>query len=127
MHAVRADTAKNRLYITLGAFTSYDEMYEVALQLRNETNKLQKGFTALTDLRNYEMLGKNYEALIKGIQLFLIDAGVSSVIRVVRKFGAWGHLQLDKASMDAGYHAAYVHSMEEAMAILDRRENGRPD
>jgi hypothetical protein len=122
MYDIKANIEENRLYITLGKFGNYEEMYEVASRIRDEANKLQRGFDALTDLRKYEVLGENYESLMKGIQQFLIEAGVSKVVRVVRKFGAWGHVQLDRASMDAGYHAEYVHSMEEALAILDKKQ-----
>ena len=108
MQDIQADIEKNRLYITLGKFENYEEMYNVALKIRDETNKLQKGFDALTDLRNYEVLGERFEELMKGIQLFLVDAGVSKVVRVVRKFGTWGHVQLDRASMDAGDRKSVV-------------------
>lgn len=37
---------------------------------------------------------------------------MSKVVRVVRKFGRWGHVQFDKTSMDLGYSAQSVDSMD---------------
>ena len=122
MHAVKVDMEKNRLYITLGTFEGDDEMLELALKMRDATNQLQKGFNVITDLRDYKVMGKKFEDAMQGIQMFLVDSGLGTVVRVVRKFGAWGHMQLDKGAMNIGYHAEYVNTLEEALAIIDRVE-----
>jgi len=41
------------------------------------------------------------------------------VVRVRRETGLLGHFQFDNASMDVGYHAENVTSMEDAEKILD--------
>ncbi len=120
MHSILADKDKNRLYLTLGKLDSVEEIAQVAEKIRTVCRDLKPGFSCLTDMREYELLDENLEPSIKGVQEFLVKAGLRKVVRVVRKFGTWGHLQFDKSSMDVGYHAQNVNSMEEAQAILDR-------
>lgn len=120
MHRVEFDKEKNRLYLTLGKLENSDEIQEIAEKIRVACRDLRPGFNCLTDLRDYELIEKGLEPDIKAVQRFLVDAGLTRVVRVVRKFGTWGHLQFDKSSMDVGYHAQNVNSMDEALAILDR-------
>lgn len=122
MHNVSVDVQKNRLYITLGKLEKVEEILELGEAMREECKKLSPGYTCITDLREYELLEENYEIYIKGIQEFLRDLGVSQVVRVVRKFGRWGHVQFDKTSMDLGYSAQSVDSMAKAEAILDGKD-----
>ena len=49
----------------------------------------------------------------------MIEAGMSKVVRVRRETGLLGHFQFDNASMNVGYHAENVTSMEDAEKILD--------
>ncbi|MDY6903057.1 MAG: hypothetical protein SWH61_00080 [Thermodesulfobacteriota bacterium] len=119
MHKVSVDVEKNRIYITLGKLENVQEILDLGEALREESKKLNPGFSCITDLREYELLEENYEIYIKGIQEFLRDLGVSKVVRVVRKFGRWGHVQFDKSSIDLGYSAQFVDSMDEAESMLD--------
>ncbi|ABW67548.1 hypothetical protein [Desulfosudis oleivorans] len=119
MHSIRADKEKNRLYLTLGKLDSLEEMMKVAEGIRDVCKDLRSGFTCLTDLRDFELLDEQYEFLISGVQEFLVDAGVSEVVRVVRKYGSWGHIQFDKTSMNVGYRGRYANDMQEAEDILD--------
>lgn len=122
MHVIRADKEKNRLYLTLGKLDAVEEMVKVAEEIRDACKDLRPGFTCLTDLRDFELLDEQYEFLITGVQEFLVKAGVSEVVRVVRKFGSWGHIQFDKSSMGVGYRGRYVHDMQEALDILDGKK-----
>lgn len=119
MHSIRADKEKNRLYLTFGELDAVEEMVKVAEEIREACKDLRPGFTCLTDLRDFEPLDEQYEYLITGVQEFLVNAGVSEVVRVVRKFGTWGHIQFDKSSMNVGYRGRYVNDLQEAMDLLD--------
>ncbi|OQX60949.1 MAG: hypothetical protein B5M56_10235 [Desulfococcus sp. 4484_241] len=123
MHSIRADAKKNRLYLTFGKLESSDELARVAEGIRDACRELKPGFTCLTDLRDFEPLDEQLEFFIKGVQEYLVETGVSKVVRVVRKFGAWGHVQFDKLSMHVGYHARYTTSMDEALEILDGKKD----
>lgn len=124
MHRVVIDKDKNRLYLMMGKFDDADEIRQMAEKIRTACQDLKPGFCCLNDLRDYEPVDENLALFIRGVQEFLVKAGMKNVVRVVRKFGTWGHLQLDKLSMDVGYHALNVNSMDEALAILDKDSDG---
>ena len=119
MHQVEIDKDKNRLYLTLGKLEDEGEVIELAEKIRTVCEDLEPGFSCLNDMRDYELVDEKLEMIIKGIQEFLVGVGLGKVVRVVRKFGAWGHLQFDKTSMDVGYHAYNTNTIEDALAILD--------
>jgi hypothetical protein len=94
-------------------------MQALAQMVKTECQKLKKGFTCITDLRKYEVLDDRFENYVKQTQEAMIDAGMSKVVRVRRETGLLGHFQFDNASMEVGYHAENVTSMEDAEKILD--------
>jgi hypothetical protein len=119
MHRVSTDKEKNRLYLALGKLEGAEEIAQVAAKIRLACQELKPGFSCLTDLREYELVDETLETRIREIQAFLVGQGLTNVVRVVKKFGTWGHVQFDKSSMNVGYHARHVNSMEEALVILD--------
>lgn len=119
MHQVIVDREKNRLYLTFGKLSSADEILQIGEKIRSVSGELKPGFNCLTDLREYELVDPSLEPIIAEIQEYLVGIGLTHVVRVVKKFGAWGHFQFDKSSMNVGYHARHVHTMEEGLAILD--------
>ena len=123
MYRVMADKQKNRLYLTLGKLDGPEEIEQLGEKIRCDCQDLTPGFDCLTDLREYELVDESLEANIKEIQEYLVGIGLANVVRVVRKFGTLGHFQFDKSSMDVGYHARSVNSMEEALAILDGKSS----
>lgn len=119
MHDVKTDIGKNRIYITIGKLEGETEMQTVAQKVKTECMKLKKGFTCITDLRKYELQDEQFETYVKETQETMIKAGLSSVVRVRRETGLLGHFQFDNVSMDVGYHAENVTTMEEAEKLLD--------
>jgi hypothetical protein len=119
MYNVTADIEKNRIYITIGKLEGEPAMQALAQTVKTECLKLKKGFTCITDLRKYEVQDDRFENYVKQTQEAMIEAGMSKVVRVRRETGLLGHFQFDNASMDVGYHAENVTSMEEAEKILD--------
>ena len=119
MHEIRADQDKNRIYITLEQIDNETEMKHIVDQVKSECLKLKKGFSCLTDLRNYEYQDEIFEKYIKFAQEALVDAGMSKVVRVHRKVGVLAHYQFETVSLDVGYHAQNVTSIEEAEKILN--------
>jgi hypothetical protein len=119
MHRVNTDKGKNRLYLTLGKLEGAEEIAQVDEKIRLACQELTPGFSCLTDLREYELVDERLESRIREIQKFLVSQGLTNVVRVVKKFGTWGHVQFDKSSMNVGYHARHVNSMEEALSLLD--------
>lgn len=119
MYDVKADIDRNRIYITIGNLEGEVEMQTLAQAVKAECQKLKKGFTCITDLRKYKVQDEHFEDYIKETQEAMIQAGLAKVVRVRRETGLLGHFQLDNASMEVGYHAENVTSMEEAEKILD--------
>lgn len=122
MHDVRVDSKKNRLYVTLGKREHEDELKSIVEKIAQACKALQPGFTCLTDLRKYEIGPEEDEKYIYLAQKNMVEAGLKSVVRVRKQFGALGHFQFDKQSVSLGYHARNVTSMEEAERILDESE-----
>lgn len=119
MHDVRADLNKNRIYITVGKIENEAEMQSIADKVKSECIKLKNGFTCLTDLRNYEYQDEIFEKYIKEAQEALLAKGMTKVVRVHRKVGVLGHLQFETVSLDLGYRAKNVTTIEEAEKILN--------
>ena len=119
MYDVKADIEKNRIYITVGKLEGEPAMQALAQAVKAECQKLKKGFTCITDLRKYEVQDDQFEKYVTQTQEAMIEAGMSKVVRVRRETGLLGHFQFDNASMDVGYHAENVTSMEDAEKILD--------
>ena len=119
MYDVKTDIDKNRIYITIGKLEGEAEMQALAQTIKSECQKLKKGFTCITDLRKYEVQDEQFEIYVTKTQEAMIAAGLSKVVRVRRETGLLGHFQFDNASMDVGYHAENVTTMEEAEKILN--------
>lgn len=119
MHEIRTDMEKNRLYVTIGKVDGPSEMDAIAAEIETALGDLKPGFTCLTDLREYEVGEEKDEIYILKTQKMMVDAGLSNVVRVVKKFGVLGHFQFDKSSVEVGYHAQNVNTVAEAEKILD--------
>lgn len=118
MYGIKTDPARNRIIITIGKLEDEAEMQALARTVTDACKNLKKGFTCITDLRKYEVQDDMFEPYLKQTQEAMIQAGLSTVVRVVRQTGRLGHFQFDNASMDLGYHAESVTTMEEAEKIL---------
>jgi hypothetical protein len=119
MHNVRADTGKNRLYVTIGRLEDETEMATVVEKVEKACTVLSPGFDCLTDLREYEVEDDIHEEYIYRAQRAMVDAGLRKVVRVRKQFGSMGHFQFDKTSVRVGYHAQNATSIEEAELLLD--------
>jgi len=119
MYDVKTNIDKNRIYITIGKLEGEPAMQALARAVKSECQKLKKGFTCITDLRKYEVQDDRFEGYVTQTQEAMIAAGLSKVVRVRRETGLLGHFQFDNASMEVGYHAENVTSIEEAEKILD--------
>lgn len=126
MNRIRADIRKNRIYICLEQGTR-DDVKNIVMEIETECRKLQRGFSCLTDIRNYTPVAESDEDLLIQAQIILWQAGMTKVVRVVSRSSERGQMQLEKASrLSAGYSASAVDSLEEAEELLDS-ELGEPE
>jgi len=119
MFDIKTDTKKNRIIITIGKLEGEAEIKALAQSVQSACRELKKGFTCITDLRKYAVMDDQFEKYVQETQAAMIEAGLSSVVRVRRETGLLGHFQFDNASSQVGYHAQNVTTMEEAEKILD--------
>ncbi|MBU0994537.1 MAG: hypothetical protein KJ737_18745 [Proteobacteria bacterium] len=119
---VRTDIKKNRLYITMKNMSNV-EMESLIVKLDAECTKLEKGFSCLNDITDYDPSSLESESLLVKAQKKLWLAGLGVIVNISRNEKLEGHYQLEKASkMAVGYSAAVVSSPKEAEDILDGKK-----
>jgi len=119
MYQVEADIEKNRLYITIGGIPEENETEAIIREIGKHVQRLKKDFDCITDLREYQVQPDETEGFIYQAQKELSEAGMSNVVRVIKKFGSLAHFQFDKMSVEVGYHAQNANTVEEAEKMLD--------
>lgn len=123
MNEIRADIRKNRIYICL-EHGNRDEVRGIVNDIEKECKKLQRGFSCLTDIRNYTPISENDEDLLIQAQIILWQAGMTKVVRVINSAFERGQMQLERASrLSAGYSAAAADTIEDAEEFLDSEMN----
>ena len=119
---VRADFARNRLYVRYGEMT-VEGYLDFARVVVNEARKLSGGFTILSDLRDFQMAKEEnpVDANIREITEVLRelkDLGASETIRVVDP-QVWLFLAMTEAESVTGYKAFVFNDFNEADEALD--------
>lgn len=124
MNKIRADIRKNRIYICLEK-GNREEIKNIVNTIERECRKLQRGFSCVTDIRNYTPIPETDEDLLFQAQIILWQAGMARVVRVKSSTSEKGQLQFEKASrLSAGYSAFAVDSIEDAERLLDSEMSG---
>jgi hypothetical protein len=117
--SVRADVAKNRLYIVLKGSIPDETAKLAAEQVMEETKKLSAGFCVVNDISGMQPAGPKGAAEIKRAQAFLGYMGVRRIIRIVHPTDTEVKKQFENTP--TGYPTANTaSSIEEADAILDQ-------
>ncbi len=116
---VRADIAKNRLYMIVGGFFTDEEMVKAVDQVIEGIKKLKPGFDIINDISEFRPATPQGAEEMKRAQLFAKSAGVGRVIRIV-KSAVLGQMQFTRKSKEAGYAGETAASIREAEEMLDR-------
>lgn len=121
-NGVRADMTKNRLYIRYGEMT-IEQYLQFAGEILREAEKLEEGFTILSDLRTFSLPRGEDPILanireIAEVQRKLKEMGASEIIRVVDP-QVWLFMAMAEAEKSAGYEAFIFDDYTEADAALD--------
>lgn len=120
-YIVRADTAKNRLYITLRGFLTDSEVKAAADTVIAEASKLRPGFDAINDITTFEPVSPEGTAEMVRAQQFVKTHGVRRIIRIQPQ-PSLGGLQLRRKAKEIGYEADTATSIEEAEKLLDQAQ-----
>jgi len=118
MVKVKADTLKNRLYITVIGILDIKEALEAKESILKAVDSLTPGFNVINDLSKFIRGDEQSGYVLKELIVLLVQKNVGKIIRIVgtSKMGliqfANNSLQLEQ------YKIYYVPTLEEAEAIL---------
>ena len=122
MNEIRADIKKNRLYITLKD-AAREDIEDLIEQIEKECSKLEKGFSCLNDITDYDPGALESESLLMKAQKKLWQAGLGVIVNLSRNRNLEGHYQLEKTSkLSAGYSAIVVSNPQDAEEVLDGKK-----
>jgi hypothetical protein len=118
-YIIRADPAKNRLYLALKGAIPDEMAKDAADKTIEEPKKLQPGFTAVNDISQAQPTGPKGVVEIKRAQAFLGYLGVRRIIRVIPQSDNGAARQFENPPQ--GYPIANTaSSIEEADTMLDK-------
>lgn len=121
-YQVRADSKKNRLYITLGVMDR-DEISKFNADVRDELQKLSPGFGCITDIRGLripvERIEKQDLDKILHVHRMLKEKGVSGIVRIAES-QVWLAAALAESEMISGVNIAYVDDTEKAELCFEK-------
>ena len=124
MFQVRSDSAKNRLYITLGGHMVGPERQEATRAIMAEAGKLSAGFDIVTDIRELHATDpQGFKDFLRARSTLKLK-GVGHIIRVTRI--PLSRIQLERISAEAGYDSDRADSLEEADQRLDDLQTQPP-
>ena len=115
---IQANTAKNRLYISLNGFMNDTEVETAVNLVMAETKKLKSGFTIINDISTFKPTTQKGAEAIAKLQLFMKQSGVSKTIRVVGP-GAASAMQFNRVSKTTSIGVNEVETIEDAEKVLD--------
>jgi len=118
MFTIRADVAKNRLYVKLVGFFDYNEMKASTDKTIEEVKKLKPGFDVINDVSEFKPANQDTLKEIERAQAFLKKAGVRHAIRVEGK-AKLTNIQFSRIGKAVDYVAEVVENLEEAEKLLD--------
>ena len=115
---IRADVAKNRLYLVLIGFFQDDEVKVASDKCIAEATKLKAGFDVINDISQFKPASPKGADEIKRAQLFVKQHGVKRVIRIVGD-AVITQAQFSRQEKEAGYNADTAATLADAEKILD--------
>lgn len=117
MYNVKADTLKNRLYITVDGTIESSEVEVYKSNVKKCVSMLKSGFTAFMDLRKAEVFDQESMAQLQGTKEIAVAAGLSKSAMVVES--PILKMQMNRNFKDVGPQDKAFNSIEEAEKFLD--------
>jgi len=114
---IRADRAKNRLYIAMRDFITTAEAKAAADLTINEAKSLKAGFSVINDISTFKPTTSEGLEEVKRAQAFLKQHGVGRVIRILDA-PSLSASQMQRKSAEVGYKADTAGTIEEAERLL---------
>ena len=119
MYTVRADTVKNRLYVTLVGFFSVEEIKRCGDETIEATKKLRPGYDVVTDITQFKPGVPEVAHDIERVQAHFRKSGARQGVRIVGGNVVSG-IQFKRTGAHAEYNSVNVPSLEAAEELLSR-------
>ena len=116
-YEIRADVAKNRLYIKAEGFLTPEENKDVTVQTIGEISKLKPGFDTISDLSQMKVATQEGTKEWDELKDALTAKGLRRSMMVIKDEIA--RMQIQRKTKDADFKQEYVASVEEAERMLD--------
>jgi hypothetical protein len=120
MFEFKVNTAKNAVLCVLKGQFDAEEARRYTDRFKEACDKLQPGFTIISDLREYApALDEAKEILQEGIQ-YALDSNRGRAFRIVNEtIGSQvGNVQLNTSASRLGYEVEVVHSMDDVSKAM---------
>lgn len=118
MYEVKANVAKNRIFIRLAGTITPEDCRVMLDQLRTELARLTPGIDLINDVRELAAVPNFPPEVVRASADLLKEKGLRRIVRVVGR-QATVTVGLEKTSRVFGFSAALAYSMEEAEKVLD--------
>ena len=120
MFNVRADVAKNRLYVKLVGFFDYKEMKEATDATIEGIKKLKPGYDVINDISEFKPVGQDTLKEVERGQIYFKKSGIRLGIRVEGK-AKLANLQFSRIGKTVDYATESAETLEEAEKLLDAK------
>lgn len=110
---VKADTAANRVYVTLRGFSSDEEMQDHVSRVAAEVRKLKPGFVMISDISQMKSATPNGTRMLQDIMQLYRKQGIARIIRIVGE-DVIAKGQFNRLAKEAGIEVHYVSSRDAA-------------
>lgn len=119
MYTIRADTLKNRLYVTLVGFFSVEEMKRCGDETIEATKRLRPGYDVVTDITQFKAGPPEVAADIERVQAHFRKSGARQGVRIVAG-NVLSSMQFRRTGAQAEYNSVNVSSLAEAEELLKK-------
>ncbi|MHB8065596.1 MAG: hypothetical protein ACYDG2_23760 [Ruminiclostridium sp.] len=117
MYDVKANTLKNRLYITVKGTIGRSEVEDYKLAVKKNVAVLKSSFTALMDLRKSAVFDQESMAQLQGTKEIAVAAGLTRSAMVVES--AIVKMQMNRNFKDVGPQDKAFTDLDEAEKFLN--------
>jgi hypothetical protein len=119
MYAIRADTLKNRLYVTLSGFFTLEEMQRCGDETIEATKKLRPGYDVVTDITQFKPGPPEIAKDIERVQAHFRKSGARQGVRIVGGSVLSG-MQFRRTGAQVEYNSVNVASLQDAEELLNK-------
>ena len=118
MFDVRADVAKNRLYVKLVGFFDFKEMKEATDATIKGISQLKPGYDVINDISEFKPVGQDTFKEVERGQVYFKKSGIRYGIRVEGKAKLTNY-QFNRIGKAVEYEAFSAETLEEAEKLLE--------